>query len=81
MRKSDAPFQGRPAKKCLSNRTEDQWQTLEWLVTGSDGTHIKVVGNTETLGDQFECAYVYLWMTDQPRALAAMIVYTWLLDS
>ena len=42
---------------------------------------MKVHDNAETVGDQFEAAYLYLWITDQPRALAAMIVYSYLVDS
>ena len=36
--------------------------------------HTKTSDSAESVGDQFEPAYLYLWITDQPRALAIMLV-------
>ena len=44
-------------------------------------TITEVDDNPETMGDQFESAYLYLWVTGQAQALAAMIVYSYLMDS
>ena len=76
MRKDDEPMRGLPAKKYLHITSNEEWWNYccegprTDKETGLDC--VRVVDSTETIGDQFEAAYLYLWLTDQARPLAAI---------
>ena len=55
-------------------------QVGDYIYPGAE-RRIETTDSAEKVGDNFEAAYAYLWITDQPRALAAMCLYSYLMDS
>ena len=82
MRRDDNPTKGLAAKKYLQ-RDESWWGWCDTPdVDAETGKPcVKISDSTGSIGDQFEATFLYLWMTDQARPLAALLAYSYLIDS
>ena len=77
---NNEPKKGRSVRPHL-RRNRQWWDGYERMKTeekdGKAQTYFATDDKVNSVGDCFECAYAYLWITDQPRALAIMIVRIW----
>ena len=80
LRMSDSPARGRSIKKAL-RKNAVWWEYCDTPRVDAEGNFtIRTSDGAESVGDQVEFAFAYLWITDQLRSLAIMLLRVFFLQ-